>query len=146
MMLIRTYLKSSELHGIGCYASQLIPKGTAVWEYNEVIDRVIDYDWFLNAPKSVQEDILFYGEWEGEYFVLCGDHGKFFNHDEEKCNLQLVEVDDTWRLIAKKDIQEDGELLYDYNYFQNHVFQLEGKLFPITNLKKPEKWNPRKRI
>jgi len=145
MVIVPTYLKESGTHGIGCYACALMPEGTLVWEYNELIDIVITYDQFLFLPKAVQEMILFYAEWEGEYFIHCGDHGKFFNHDENS-NLELKQEDNTWRVYAKRDIQEDEELLYDYRNYNNHVFHPEGKLFPISNFKTPETWIPKKPI
>lgn len=133
MMTVRTELKMSELHGLGCFAIDKIKQGTKVWTYNPMIDSTIPKEWFDKAPKFYQDYLLFYAEYEDGYFVLCGDNGKFWNHSEEP-NLKLVmnPVQEEYHVFATKDIDAGEELLYDYRNFKQS--NLGGGLFPVTEL------------
>jgi SET domain-containing protein len=133
MMTARTELKVSDLHGLGCFALEDIPKGTKVWEFNELIDSVIPKEFYDNAPQFYKDYLLFYAEYEDGYFVLCGDNGKFWNHSETP-NLQLISLPEQnqWYVFAKTDIKKGEELLYDYTHFKQNAF---GKgLFPVNQL------------
>lgn len=133
MMTVRTELKVSDLHGIGCFALQDIPKGAKVWEFDAVVDSVIPKAWFDQAPKFYQDYLLFYAEYEDGYFVLCGDNGKFWNHSESP-NLKLISIPDEemWYVFAIEDIKKGDELLYDYRNFKQE--NLGKGLFPVTEL------------
>lgn len=133
MMTVRTELKISDLHGLGCFALEDIPKGTKVWEFNELIDSVIPKEFFDNSPKFYQDYLLFFAEYEDGYFVLCGDNGKFWNHSED-ANLKLISLPETdeWFVFATKEIKKGEELLYDYRNFKQE--KLGGGLFPVTEL------------
>jgi len=41
MLLIKTYLDKSPIHGIGVFAGEFIKKGTQVWEFNPLIDIIL---------------------------------------------------------------------------------------------------------
>jgi SET domain-containing protein len=133
MMTVRTELKMSDLHGLGCFALEDIPKGQKVWEFNELIDSVIPKEFFDNAPKFYQDYLLFFAEYEDGYFVLCGDNGKFWNHSED-ANLKLISLPETeeWYVFATKEIKKGEELLYDYRNFKQE--KLGSGLFPVTEL------------
>ncbi len=38
MLLIKTKLDLSKIHGIGLFAGEDIPKGTIIWRFNSLID------------------------------------------------------------------------------------------------------------
>ena len=40
MLLVKTYLDKSSIHGLGVFASQVIRKGTKVWRFVDGFDRV----------------------------------------------------------------------------------------------------------
>lgn len=132
-MTVRTEIKPSELHGMGCFALDKIKKGDKVWTYHPMIDSVIPKEWFDKAPKFYQDYLLFFAEYEDGYFVLCGDNGKFWNHSE-KPNLGLVmnPTQEEYHVFATCDIEAGEELLYDYRNFKQE--KLGDGLFPVTEL------------
>lgn len=82
MMLIRTYLDRSAIHGIGIFAADFIPKGTKVWEFTPDIDRVITDAQLLSLPP-VQREWVFIHSYrdpaEGQLFLLA-DNASHFNY------------------------------------------------------------------
>jgi len=38
MLLVRTRLNPSKIHGLGCFAAERISRGTVVWTLDESID------------------------------------------------------------------------------------------------------------
>ena len=40
MLLVKTYLDRSPIHGLGVFAAEFIRKGTRVWRFVESFDRV----------------------------------------------------------------------------------------------------------
>ena len=41
MLLVRTYLDRSAIHGIGLFAAERIPKGTVLWRLEPSIDLLL---------------------------------------------------------------------------------------------------------
>src|SRR5271167_2822884 len=84
MLLVKTYLKESKIHGIGCFANERIPQGTTIWVFNPLIDS-LHTEWQLSQlSPACQEQIRKYAYWDTQWsaFVLCGDDSRFFNHSD----------------------------------------------------------------
>jgi uncharacterized protein len=133
MMTVRTELKMSDLHGLGCFALEDIKKGQKVWAFHPMIDSVIPKEFYDSAPQFYKDYLLFYAEYEDGYFVLCGDNGKFWNHsDVPNVTLVINPVQEEYYVFATQDISKGTELLYNYNHFKQDAF---GKgLFPVEHL------------
>ena len=43
MLLVKTYLDKSLIHGVGVFADEFIKKGTLMWEFNPLIDVVLTH-------------------------------------------------------------------------------------------------------
>ena len=56
MLKVRTYLDKSEIHGIGVFADEFIPKNTLVWELH-VLDMMISYEYYDTLPDAAKEFI-----------------------------------------------------------------------------------------
>ena len=39
MLVVKTYINKSKIHGFGLFAGENIKKGTVIWKFNPVIDR-----------------------------------------------------------------------------------------------------------
>ena len=50
MLLVKTKLGVSSVHGIGLFAAQFIPKGTATWEYHPDFDTSFGEDDLARMP------------------------------------------------------------------------------------------------
>lgn len=126
MLLIRTSLRQSSIHELGCFTEEKIQKGQVVWEYDDRIDRRIPVSKVPEFPGPIQEFLAMYGYTEiheGEkVVVLCGDHSRHFNHSESP------NVGDTpSQSIALRDIEAGEELTSDYNSFDLDTQSKIGK-------------------
>lgn len=117
MLLIRTELRASPLHGVGCFTLESIKANQPVWIYDERIDlrfRANDLDDF---PKVIQEFLLMHGYKEihdgVEVIVLCGDNSKYMNHSLSP-NLIEGSEDHTFINVAAFDIDPGEELTCNY--------------------------------
>jgi hypothetical protein len=73
MLLVKTYLGKSKLHGLGVFAGQFIRKGTKIWRFVEGFDRFYTLKQFARLPKPAKEYIKWHGfRWEDEVPVLRG--------------------------------------------------------------------------
>jgi hypothetical protein len=55
MLLVKTYLGKSKLHGLGVFAGQFIRKGTKIWRFVEGFDRFYTLKQFARLPKPAKE-------------------------------------------------------------------------------------------
>ena len=55
MLLIRTYLDHSSIHGLGVFADEFIRKGTKVWRFVDGFDRVYSPRDFAKLPKAARD-------------------------------------------------------------------------------------------
>ena len=61
MLLVKTYLDKSAIHGLGVFAGQFIRKGTKIWRYVEGFDRAYSPKQFARLPKPAKDFIQKYG-------------------------------------------------------------------------------------
>jgi SET domain-containing protein len=114
MLLIRTLLKPSDIHGLGVFAAEFIPKGTRVWEYREGFDHRVSEEFVEALPEPAQSTLRHYSALWGGGYVVSADDARFLNHSESP-NLQTFADPDCD--VALRDIQIDEELLEDYREF-----------------------------
>jgi SET domain-containing protein len=116
MLLIKTSLRQSAIHGLGCFTEENIRKGQLVWEYDERVDLHLPVRQVAEFPMPFQDFLSMYGYTEmraGEKVViLCGDHSRHINHSESP-NLS----DTPAHSIALRDIEAGEELTCDYRSF-----------------------------
>jgi SET domain-containing protein len=114
MLLIKTRLGPSTIHGIGVFADEDIPKGKLVWSFNPLIDRALTREEIEGLPALAQEFIKIYGFYRDDKCVLCGDYGKFVNHSSTP-NLEPPEDES----FALRDIKRGEELTEDYDNYDD---------------------------
>ena len=116
MLLVKTHLKESNIPkaGIGCFASEFIPKGKMMWLFNPEIDRRITQEK-LNTFTEMEQDFLrmYCYMHKGDYY-LCADNGRFFNHSETQNTYESADEQATFALV---DISLGDEILSDYSNF-----------------------------
>jgi SET domain-containing protein len=118
MLLVKTYLDRSAIHGIGLFAAERIAKGTVVWRLSPEIDFLVAAETIAALHPASREQIEKYTYLDrvlGEY-VLCGDDARFFNHsDTPNCLDYPDERGGT--TVAARDIERGEELTCDYATF-----------------------------
>jgi hypothetical protein len=133
MLLVRTQLRPSKIHGLGCFAAEPISRGTVVWTLDESIDMKMPVAKLESLSPTAERFYLTYGHVEmrdGEKIViLCGDHAKHMNHSDEP---NVIEGDpDREENIAARDIEVGEELTCNYHAFDlDAARKLSGVLDP----------------
>ena len=118
MLLIKTKLACSKIHGIGLFAAEFISEGTVVWRSNPVIDIRLTADQIAGLPEGAREQICKYSyrEHGSRLFVLCGDDARFFNHSPTPNCLDKCDGSGDVTFAAE-DIATGHELTCDYRLF-----------------------------
>lgn len=115
MLLIRTYLAPSAIHGIGLFAGQRVVAGAAVWRFAAPLDRIYTVAQVAALPPLARAYLARYGYRRRGHIFLCGDDGRFVNHaDLPTC----IEGDDG-ASVAARDLAIGDELTEDYRSFDD---------------------------
>jgi SET domain-containing protein len=127
MYHFKTVVKKSEVHGVGVFTEEFIPKGAVTWTFNPLFDKIIMPDDYEKLPSHIREFVHIYGCFDPEgYWYLDGGSGLFTNHSETP-NCIDKPADDKWPrgLQAARDIQIGEEILEDYRGYDGR-FDLKG--------------------
>jgi SET domain-containing protein len=116
MLVIETYVGTSEGKGIGLFAKQIIPKGFKWWVRNEKFDKKISIAKLRTYSHLAITFIKTYGflEATGNWY-LCIDNARFSNHsDTPNTSNILNEKGELISCIAAKEISANEEILCNY--------------------------------
>ena len=115
MLLVKTHLEKSPIHGIGLFASEPIPEGTVVWRLDQRIDILLDAAAIaaLAPPARAQIEKYTYLDPVLLRYVLCGDDARFFNHSDLP-NCRDAPDQDGGFTVAARAIAAGDELTCDY--------------------------------
>lgn len=127
MLLVKTRLAPSHIHGIGLFAAEFIRKGTVVWESNPELDIRLTEEQISRLPEPCREQTRKYSYREKQtgLYVLCGDDARFFNHSARPNCLDVFTAEDGDLTLAARDIEEGEEMTCDYALFDLDL--VEGK-------------------
>ncbi|OGN05396.1 MAG: hypothetical protein A2831_01510 [Candidatus Yanofskybacteria bacterium RIFCSPHIGHO2_01_FULL_44_17] len=116
MLLVKTKIGPSKIHGIGLFADQPIAKGAVVWKFIENFDLEITKTTLNTLPIQARDNILTYAylNKDGNY-VLCSDDARFFN-PQDSPNVTAPQ-DDSAPNIAIRNIVSGEELTQNYKNF-----------------------------
>jgi len=115
MLLVRTELRQSAIHGFGVFAREPIVKGAKVWEFHPLLDIKIPPEVFDALPPAAREEIeihLYEPDTGGPLYYEA-TMGKYMNHSREP-NVDFSMVNAGWAL---RDIEAGEELTCDYRTF-----------------------------
>lgn len=117
MLLVKTYLKSSPIHGIGLFTSENIKKGQKIWRFQPGFDLTFNAHEVNTMPPLLRDFIKTYAVLSKEtgLWVLGCDNVRFTNHSR-KANAVASKISSETELIsvAGRDIKKDEELTIDY--------------------------------
>lgn len=114
MMMVETELRQSDIHGTGVFLLEPVRKGELVWRFDSRIDRVYGEADLASLPERTQRFLRTYSTWHEatQLWILCGDHGRHFNHSDTPNTLSLAAGfgDD----VAAEDLPAGAELTTNY--------------------------------
>ena len=112
MLLVKTYLDRSPIHGIGVFAREAIRKDTKIWRFVEGFDRVWTAKQYARLPKEAREFLKNYAYRVDGEVLFTVDHDHHMNH-ADKPNTYLK----AGYTIARRNIRKGEELTVDYREF-----------------------------
>lgn len=122
LLLVKTKIAPSHIHGIGLFADQFVPKGTLIWKFTPGFDLTFTREQILNFPVLLQIYISKYS-WRSKtsrLYCFSSDNGKYFNHSNNpNCLSEYRNSKDEVVTIAIRDIQKDEEITDNYSSFEN---------------------------
>jgi hypothetical protein len=132
MLLVKTYLDKSRIHGIGVFAGETIRKGTKIWRFVFGFDRYYSRKRFAKLPKAAKDYIRLHGYQWGNEILLSMDYDTFMNHSGNP-NTYFH----NGYVVAQRNIAKGSEITNDYRAFKT--------AFCAAFLKKPAR-KPRRKL
>lgn len=136
MLLVKTEVRISPIHGLGLFAAQVILKDMRVWKYDAGFDWRISKEQFDRLPviarETLQHDSVF---WNGGYCIF-GDNSRFINHSESP---NLIAIADPDCDVAARKIEIGEELTEDYRTFAEDDLAFR-KLSPMSEVEELKEW------
>lgn len=109
MLLVRTKVKPSEIHGTGLFADEFIPKGTIIFK-ESFFTKHFTQEQYESLPQLQREFISHYCYFLGGVWRCSMDNDRFMNHSE---NPNTIEPDD-YTTVAAVDINIGDEITTNY--------------------------------
>ena len=116
MLLVRTRIGKSPIHGPGLFAAEDIAKNTPIWRFTPGFDLDLDPGVLDDQPAVFREQLLHYGYIDPRLnrYVLCCDDARFINHSTTLNVLSDFSLDLHGVDVAVRDIKAGEELTIDY--------------------------------
>ncbi len=116
MLLVKTNVAMSPIHGLGVFAAEPIPAGTPIWALDALLDRVFPAAALADYPEHVREYLEHYCEYfpETDELVLSGDGDRFTNHSDDPNTAVAGRNAPDARVVAVRDIAEGEEITCSY--------------------------------
>ncbi len=105
-------IRSSPIHGAGCYTTARIPKGTYIVEYSG--QRLTNDE--ADERYADKEHTFLFGLSDGKTVIDGQGIAAFINHSCHP-NCETDEIDGRVWIVALRDIAAGEELSYDYNLY-----------------------------
>jgi SET domain-containing protein len=119
MFVVRTKLASSQIHGLGTFADEFIPRGSIIWVFHPGFDIEFALQDLDDLPPYTRERILHfaYVSTTMGQGVLCADDARFMNHSSHPNTRNATDGRGYATTIAARDILAGEEITCDYYEF-----------------------------
>mgnify|MGYP001602625675 CR=1 FL=1 len=113
MLLVKTYLDKSAIHGIGVFAGETIRKDAKIWRFVYGFDRFYNRRRLAKLPKEAKNYIKLHGYQWGKEILLSMDYDTFMNHSDD-ANTYFH----NGYVVARRTIRRGTEITNDYRAFE----------------------------
>lgn len=115
MLLVKTYIALSRIHGFGLFAAEPIQEGEVIWRFREGFDSLLSVEYVDTLPEIAQAHIVKHcGLLRNGFFLHTGDDDRFINHSASPNTVPRPYLDD---LCAAREIAKGEEITEDYRAF-----------------------------
>jgi len=119
MVMAKTFVAPSRIHGNGLFAAEAMPRGTPVWRFLPGFDHEFSPEQWAALPEPARS----HARWfcfvrKGDlHVILSGDHACFINHDPQPNTGAPVGGGLPVTTVALRDIAAGEELTCDYRAY-----------------------------
>ena len=113
MLLVKTYIDRSPIHGLGVFAGETIPKDTKIWRFVYGFDRYYNRRTLAKLPKQAKDYVKLHGYQWGNEILLSMDYDGFMNHSDD-ANTYFH----NGFVLARCKITKGTEITNDYRAFE----------------------------
>jgi len=120
MLLVKTKLAQSPIHGIGLVADQFIESGTKTWRFVEGFDiqkNAAEIEVLSSSALAWFKQYA-YLDFHMDAFILCADDARFMNHSDNSNVRPDYNLDPFGIDIAVCDIQIGEEITTNYTLIE----------------------------
>ena len=110
MLLVKTKIKESKIHGIGLFSDQFIPKGTVIFKESVFTKKFTEEEYAL-LPELQKEFVNHFCYFLGGIWRCSLDNDRFMNHSQTPNTTELDDV----TTVASQDINIDEEITTNYD-------------------------------
>ncbi len=127
MMLVKTQVRPSAIHGLGLFAVEFIPRGSAVWRFQPGFDQDFLPAQLAELPALARQHLRWFGfvDRSNGHTILSGDHACFMNHSASPNTGAQLGGAQPVTTVALRDIAAGEEITCDYFAFDAEA---SGKL------------------
>lgn len=124
MLLVKTSVKQSPIHGLGLFAEEYIPAGTTLWRFDPLLDRIIPEHQLPQYPDQVVDFLDVYSEYFPELgvLVLSGDNDRYTNHSDDPNTVVVLPNGPEALVRAARDILPGEEITCDYTVIRTRAY------------------------
>jgi hypothetical protein len=136
MLLVKTSVRQSPIHGLGLFAEEFIPAGKTLWRFDPLLDRLIPESALAEYPEDVVAFLDIYSEYFPELgiLVLSGDNDRYTNHSDDP-NTEVILPNGPEALVrALRDIHPGDEITCDYGVIRCRAHGLPAPVVMSTSI------------
>ena len=116
MMLVKSRVAPSGIHGMGLFAVEFIRCGTAIWRFQPGFDHDFSPEQFAALPPEARAHTRWFCfvSREDGHVILSGDHACFINHSADANTGAPQDASPPVTTLARRDIASGAEITCNY--------------------------------